>query len=450
MRHFTKKEIHFILKDVEALFPSYLPISMKMSYITPMIQHYRSVLETELIHDDFYDIKMIKTQFESSIQKSIIQAGESVGVISAQSIGERQTQLTLNSFHQSGLTVATVVTGVPRFLELLNATKEPKMSSTSFAISKQVQFPHECRQVIQDTLIYLNFNNLVVKQTIFLQQKMEEFWYPAYETIYSNQFRYYPSGITFYLNLEIMYKYKILISRIKDRIESVYGDVCCVISPLHIGQIDVFVDCTDVKLPLDDNLPLFLKKKDPVEIYLEEVVLPKLLDIDICGIKNIKNYYLKKENEDWYVETEGSNLLEILSLPYINLKTIKSNNMWEIYQIMGIEATREFLIEEFTNVVSSDGTFINPSHILLLVDMMTFQGNINSISRYGMKKDQMGVLSRSSFEESLDQFCNAGYYAEKEPINAVSANIMCGKRSKIGSGLCSLKINWDMYQEKDA
>lgn len=634
MRNLTPKEIDFICKDLESLFPNFLPKEMKKSYIYKIISPIKSNLKNEFIYDDFKDISLIKKEIERHVQKSIIQAGESVGVISAQSIGERQTQLcldyyekiniymnnkrqpseyigkwidhliiknrnkvrllnqsfyvslyndniqipmitehgkiqfakiievcrhpvngqlmkittendltvistlshvhlikknnkiinmhgyqlkindeipsidpalipkhvniftkcllylkkikwikiksiqyfsdplkefvydisvegnqtfmlsngifvhnTLNSFHQSGLTVATVVTGVPRFLELLNATKEPKMSSNSFVMNKNVNNPFECREIIRDSIIYVNFNDLVIKQSIFINNKQEEYWYLSYETIYNNQFRYYNSGITFFLNIEKMFNQKILISTIKDKIENAYGDLCCVISPLHVGQIDLFIDTTEIKLPQDDNLPLFMKKKDPVEIYLEEVVLPKILEIDICGIKNINNYYLKKEDSKWIVETEGSNLLDVLSLPFVDIKTISSNNMWEIYETMGIEAAREFLIEEFTNIVSSDGTFINPSHILLLVDMMTYQGSINSISRYGMKKEQMGVLSRSSFEESLDQFCNAGYYAEKEPINAVSANIMCGKRSKIGSGLSTLKIDWNKIKE---
>jgi hypothetical protein len=639
MRHLTEKEISYIMKDLKGLFPNYLPYNMKNSYISKMINNIKSNLENELIYNDFKDIKSIKMEIEKLVQKSIIHSGESVGVISAQSIGERQTQLcigyeqeiivyhknkkcqtqkigefidnlihtyktrirkidnseflpiieqnwkipmitsygkvryvsivecsrhkpnghlieietenglkvmstlshvhliknektfkiekikasdlkigdkipsiasthitnhinilsqckiyfekinwlqiknisyisennykypyvydfsvlnnqtfmlangifvhnTLNSFHQSGLTVATVVTGVPRFLELLNATKEPKVSSNSFCLKNKLETPSECRSIIRDSLIYFNLNDLVLKQNIFLNDKCEEYWYNAYETIYNNQFRYFNAGITFYLDIDILYKNKILISTIKDKIENMYGDVCCVISPIHIGQIDLFVDTSDIKLPQEENLPTFLKNKNQIEIYLEEVVLPKILDIDICGIRNIKNYYLKKVEEKWLVETEGSNLIEVLSLPYIDIKTVSSNNMWEIYNSMGIEATREFLIEEFTNIVSSDGTFINPSHILLLVDLMTYQGNINSISRYGMKKEQMGVLSRSSFEESLDQFCNAGFYAEKEPIHAVSANIMCGKRSKIGSGLCSLKIDWNKIENE--
>jgi DNA-directed RNA polymerase II subunit RPB1 len=123
--------------------------------------------------------------------------------------------------------------------------------------------------------------------------------------------------------------------------------------------------------------------------------------------------------------------------------------MWDIYNSFGIEATREFLVDEFTGVVSSDGTFINPAHIVLLVDIMTHQGTINSVSRYGMKKEQMGVLSRSSFEESLDHFCNAGSYAEKDVLQSVSANIMCGKRAEIGSGMCGVRMDWDVILAND-
>lgn len=355
---------------------------------------------------------------------------------------------TLNSFHSSGLCVATVVTGVPRFLELLNATKDPKMSSNTFCIIQNVKTPEHVRSIIESSLINHTLNDLVLSENIFLEDKEEEFWYGAYETIFSNQFREYNAGICLHLNVEKIYKYKILLNKIKNVIESNYSDICCVISPLYIGQLDVFVDTSNIQVPEDESLPLFLKTKNYVEIYLEEVVKPKLLELEVCGIKNIKNFHYTPENNRWIIQTEGSNFMEVLCLPYVDISTVSSNNMWEIYNTMGIEATREFLIEEFTNVVSSDGTFINPAHILLLVDVMTFQGNITSVSRYGMKKEQMGVLSRASFEESLDQFCNAGFYSEKDFIKSVSANIMCGKRSSIGSGLCNLMMDWNEIKNK--
>jgi DNA-directed RNA polymerase II subunit RPB1 len=450
MRPLTSQEIDYILVDVASFFPNYLPVDIKYSYIRNIIQNLRLQLEKEKVHDHFKDIASIKKEIERYVALSNIEPGEGVGVICAQSIGERQTQLTLNSFHSSGLCVATVVTGVPRFLELLNATKEPKVTSNNFYLKEKVKTPDDCRNLIKDSLVHHTLNDLVVSEKIFLNEKEEEFWFGAYEMVFSNQFRYYRAGITFTLDIEKLYKYKIEITTIKEKIEYQYGDICCVISPLYVGQIDIFVDTSDIQIPDTNDLPQFLKDKNHIEIYIKDVVKPRILEVEICGIKNIKNYHYQLVQDNWLIQTSGSNFMDILSLPYIDISSISSNNMWDIFNVMGIEATREFLIEEFTNVVSSDGTFINPAHIILLVDIMTYQGNINSVSRYGMKKEQMGVLSRASFEESLDQFCNAGFYSEKDFIKSVSANIMCGKRSSIGSGLCSLKMNWDLIRETES
>ena len=112
--------------------------------------------------------------------------------------------------------------------------------------------------------------------------------------------------------------------------------------------------------------------------------------------------------------------------------------MWEIYEIFGIEATRQFLIDEFMNVVSSDGTYINERHVKLLVDVMTQHGIITSISRYGMKKDNSGPIAKASFEQSLDNFVKASFFSEDEKLNSVSSNIMCGRKANIGTGMCNL------------
>ena len=88
--------------------------------------------------------------------------------------------------------------------------------------------------------------------------------------------------------------------------------------------------------------------------------------------------------------------------------------MWEIYTIFGIEASRQFLIEEYMDVVSSDGSFVNSSNVELLVDVMVYTGTIISISRYGQKKVGCGPMAKASFEESLENFLKAGINGEKE------------------------------------
>jgi DNA-directed RNA polymerase II subunit RPB1 len=122
--------------------------------------------------------------------------------------------------------------------------------------------------------------------------------------------------------------------------------------------------------------------------------------------------------------------------------------MWEIYNVFGIEATRQFLISEFMDVVTSDGTFVNKSHVELLVDMMVYTGTIISISRYGQKKVGSGPLSKASFEESLENFLKAGLNGEKETTDGVSASIILGKLPKTGTGVFDLKVDIDKIRMK--
>ena len=113
--------------------------------------------------------------------------------------------------------------------------------------------------------------------------------------------------------------------------------------------------------------------------------------------------------------------------------------------MLGVEATRKFLLEELKSIVSSDGTFINPCHLLLLVNIMTFHGQIQSVSRYGVKKETDSVLAKATFEETLDHFSKAAFFAENETIRSVSSSIMCGKRTKIGSGMNDVIVDWEPF-----
>jgi DNA-directed RNA polymerase beta' subunit len=116
---------------------------------------------------------------------------------------------------------------------------------------------------------------------------------------------------------------------------------------------------------------------------------------------------------------------------------LHSNNVWDIYENLGIEAARLFLIAEFESIMEG----INTCHIKLLVEKMTFTGTISSISRYTLRKDESGPLSKASFEESVDHMVKSAFAGDVEKTRGVSASIICGKRAAIGTGIVELKIN---------
>lgn len=438
-RLLRQEEIADILQDLG----DHVKLFSKAIHCEVMSKH-KEQLKKELEKIMVYPgvIPILKKEVHNNFYKSWVPPGENVGVLCAQSIGEKQTQSTLNSFHAAGIAVQMVLTGVPRFMEILNATKEPKVTSSKlYMANKKLSSPRVIREEIGSSLVHIRLQTIMSSHTIFLQQKMEEVWHHPFALMYGADFREYDHGIIMQLDKRLLFEHRLPIHKIREKIESTFHDVKVVFSPCHIGQLEIYVDVSDVEPP-PENTP-YVTEHNYIEIYLREVVLEKLLDIPLVGIQGISNYYIQKDatNNQWYIDTVGNNYMELLGNNSFEYSTIMSNNMWDIYHCFGIEATRQFLLEELTMLVSSDGSFINPCHVMLLADIMTRHGTIVSISRYGMKKETTSLLCRSSFEESVDNFLNAGFNSEKDGINGVSASIICGKRSNMGTGLCDLVMD---------
>jgi len=437
-RLLTEEEVQTVLDGLDE---GIMLVSEKIKKETMSrhIEKLRAQLKTVVLYPSM--LSELKKKIHEHFRMSWISPGENVGVLCAQSIGEKQTQSTLNSFHAAGIAVQMVLTGVPRFMEILNATKDPKVStSRMYLVDQSLDSARKIRQHIGPSLVHVKFGDLVTSHHLFQNQKLDEIWYHPFSILYGNDFREYDHGISFQVNRKMMYQYGIGMQLLREKLEGAYKDIHVLFSPLHIGQVDIFVDISDVEAPRETTL--FLNEQNYIDVYLREIVIERLGDVMITGIPGIREYYIQKDVEKkWYIETVGNNFIELLGNDRFEMATVISNNMWDIYHCLGIEAARQFLLEELWNLTTSDGSFINPCHVMLLVDIMTHHGSIVSISRYGMKKEQTGVLGRASFEESTDHFLNAAFYSEKEPIRGVSASIICGKRSRMGTGLCDLLMN---------
>jgi DNA-directed RNA polymerase beta' subunit len=433
-RYLTEEEIQNLLDRIDR------SNTLRPEINTYILEKARSQLRVKLSTITIYP-QMYQKLSDSIVKeyyRSTIQPGDCVGVLTAQSIGENQTQSTLNSFHHSGITSETVVTGVPRFAELLNATKRPKSLQTFVYFSDGKQNIQECRSTIGHSMVELNMRRLIDKTHVHLNPKKRKPWYDAFEMLYGTKYST-DACVTFYLNVQKLFKYQLSLSHIADIIEDTYSDLQCIYSPDAIGQLDVFVDTSEIDMT-ETNQFHWLKEKNKISVYINEVVIPNIQLTHICGVAGIDKVFYRQINQEWMIEAMGSNLSEILKLDYVDTQRTYSNNMWDIFEIFGIEAVREFLIEEFKSILSSE-TYINVRHIYLLIDIMLFTGTISSISRYGVHRNQSGPMSRSSFEESLDNFLKAGLYGEVESTNGVSAAIICGKPSNIGTGLCDLVYN---------
>ena len=263
-------------------------------------------------------------------------------------------------------------------------------------------------------------------------------WIEFYKLIYPLSFKSYPYFLILKLDKQKIFQYFIQLEIICKKINLRFGDIHAIPSPYAECEIAIFIHLDEFEK--EKREVLYINAANHYIFYMEDIIIKYLKNLRVCGISNIKSMYIQSLKNDgkWAIETLGSNFIEALKNPLFDSVKTLCNNMWEIYNALGIEAARQFLIDEFNKVVSSDGTYINIRHILLLVDMITYSGTLTSISRYGMNRDQVGPLAKASFEECMENFIKAGIYGEKETTNGVSASIMCGKITQTGTGMVKL------------
>ena len=432
-RQLTECEISTILDIIKP--QKGIPVEISTAMVADMRKKLRQQLEKQEIYPKM--IPKLAMQIEDRYESSKAQSGESVGVTLAQSFGQSQTQATLNTFHKAGSGGST---GVPRFIELLSATKSPKNSFCFIRFKQDTQSVQSLRKMIGSSIVDLTIGRLAenIKMCI---DKTPELWYEPFKVLYNDRFSEYEHCVSITLDKKYAYEYSITVEQVAKKIEEIYSDLVCVYSPNNIGRIDVFIDTDTIEL--EENILSFITPDNIVQVYIEEVVIPKLEELQICGIAGIKNiFYVSEQDKEtkedkWYLETEGTNFSDTLAHPNVDIYNTISNHIWEIYNTLGIEATRQYLIEEFAVAVSG----INPCHSKLLADKMTYNGIIASISRYAMRTEGSGALSKASFEETLDNLLNAGVYGERECTDGVSASIICGKLGKFGTGVCELKVD---------
>jgi DNA-directed RNA polymerase II subunit RPB1 len=165
--------------------------------------------------------------------------------------------------------------------------------------------------------------------------------------------------------------------------------------------------------------------------------------------KNVSMYNIEKDmfekQLEWVIDTDGTNLQKILADPNVDAVRTRSNDIYEIYQVLGIEAARNMLYHEFMEVVGEDA--INYRHMSLLLDTMTNRGTLMSVDRHGINRGDVGPLAKCSFEETTDMLINASIFAEHDRINGVSANIMLGQLPPCGTGDNEILLNEELYMK---
>lgn len=259
------------------------------------------------------------------------------------------------------------------------------------------------------------------------------------------------------MNIEEMFERNITMDTIHFAIKNVYKDqVSCVFSDYNSDNL---VFRLRLAINKKKDKPYSLDQQD--DIYLLKTFQDNLLDnLILRGVKKIDRVIPRKvidsvvDNGDvyekkntWVLDTVGSNLLDILALEYIdNTRTI-SNDIQEMYSVLGIEAARQTILNEI--VEAFDTTYINYHHLSVLCDRMTCNDSMGMVSifRHGINNDNIGPIAKASFEETPEMFLKAAKHGELETMRGVSANVMCGQEGYFGTSSFQLVLDIDKMKQ---
>lgn len=329
-------------------------------------------------------------------RESLAEPGECVGLVTAESIGEPGTQMTLNTFHFAGVSEMNVTTGLPRLIEILDARSEISTKMMEIFLKKPYSEGKDIRMLAES-----------LKET-----KLREYIKEISINVADTKMR-----------IELEEK------ELKDRRMNAAKIAAVLSKSTGLKGVDIKLDkdgSIKVKSSGDEALNMIYKLKE------------KIKDVYINGIKGITQVLPVKRENEYVIVTAGSNLREVLKLPFVDTYRTRTNSVSEIEKIFGVEAAREAIIREIIKVLKDQGIKIDIRHILLVADAMTMSGWVLGVSRYGIVKEKPSVLARASFETPIKHVINAAMVGEIDELNSVIENVMINQPVPIGTGLPGL------------
>jgi DNA-directed RNA polymerase II subunit RPB1 len=422
-------------------------------------------------------------------KKSIVTPGEMVGIIAGQSIGEVSTQMTLNTFHFAGVASKSNVTrGVPRIEEILSLSSEIKNPSLSVYLKPEDERQKDKARTIMYMLEHTKLEEIVKSteicfdpddlNTLISEDKDCIEQYKAFENLVdecneislaSDENEKSKWIVRMVMDPEIMLEKNITMDDVNFTLKSCYEDqITCIYSDFNSDKLIFRIRMNDIlksgnnkngqkknKInPLDQSDQIYILKNFQDQLLqkvvlrgiqgINKVILRKILD----NVVEVNGVY--KKQDIWVLDTIGTNLLDVLGLDYIDNTRTLSNDIIEIYNVLGIEAARQAIYNELVEVVEFDGTYINYHNYSVLVDRMTFTHKLISIFRHGINNDNIGPIAKASFEETPEMFLKAARHAELDTLRGVSANIMCGQEGHFGTAAFQVVLDIDEMQKLEA
>ncbi|MCJ2520530.1 MAG: DNA-directed RNA polymerase subunit A'', partial [Candidatus Thermoplasmatota archaeon] len=338
-------------------------------------------------------VKAVRERYESHI----IDANESCGIISAQSIGEPGTQMTMRTFHYAGVAEMNVTLGLPRLIEIVDARRVPStpvMEVNLKAGKMDLKKVRKFASAIEMTLL----EDIAEIETDILNSRI---------VVYPNKARMRSRGVT-PKNMDRALKKlkKSSVSRVVDGKEK---------------MVKAYV--------MESDQPSYRRLQRLLELVKSQ---------KIKGVDGIRRAIIRRRGDEYVVYTEGSNLAAILQMPYVDATRSSSNNVTEIHEVLGIEAARNAIIKEASDTLGEQGLTVDIRHVMLVADMMTNDGDVKAIGRHGISGRKSSVLARAAFEITSHHLLKAAVTGEVDYLDGVAENVIVGQPVTLGTGAVNL------------
>ncbi|MFC6826780.1 DNA-directed RNA polymerase subunit A'' [Halopelagius fulvigenes] len=392
-------EYEFVTDDVEAVVEDHdLPRRLKERI-------YSTVDEREGVTPEQAD--EIARAVEARYQDTRVDPLDPVGTVSAQSIGEPGTQMTMNTFHYAGVAEIDVTQGLPRLIELVDARKTPDTPMMTVPLegeyaterekAHEVVWSMEATKILALGDVSTNVADMLVQVDLNEDTLMER--WPTVDDVDT------------------------VAQEIAETIEDALG-----VSTNRQGTVIEF----------GPEAPSYRRLLQLVE-ELREIVFKGIEDISRVVIRKEENE--ETGREEFVLYTEGSAFGDVLDIEGVDASRTTSNNIHEVHRELGIEAAREAIINETMDTLREQGLDdVNVRHLMLVADIMTNRGEIESIGRHGISGSKDSVLARAAFEVTVNHLLDAAIHGEEDDLDGVIENVIVGKPISIGTGDVDLRM----------
>lgn len=374
---------------------------MDIKKVTSVVKKKKADFPESLIHEiaeaserhnlKVKELESLVDEIKKAYERAGVENGEAVGTVAAQSVGEPGTQMTMRTFHYAGVAELNVTLGLPRLIEIVDARK--KISTPTMAIYFEEGYGN-------DEEFVRKIANQIGK--IVLNDILKDFHVNYAE-----------------MNMSV----EIDEEKVEDK-------------RLELDVILAKIEKAFKRVEINNNLLSFEPTISESKHAIRELRLlaDKVRDLQISGVKNIGKVVISKEELEWVIHTEGSNLGAVLKMEGVDKTRTTTNDIHEIEKVLGIEAARNAIIHEAQSTMEEQGLTVDVRHIMLVADMMTSDGSVKSIGRHGISGEKASVLARASFEETGKHLLRASIRGEIDHLTGIIENIIIGQPIPLGTG----------------